>query len=277
MWNSGVGVVALLVMLGSARGDIPTAPDDPAPRLRLAHLSGRIEVEPGRGGVAANGALPYLPSGSIVRVRAGRAVFDCDCHATVRADEGDAFEFTVVRPEGGRPGSLRLAALERTLEVSVGDHKFLLEKGSALTVVAAWPGEAVVRGEGRGARRAAGSLAPDGSILTASRRLASGDAVRAVVPERKSFSENAFDPSGAKVSGSVGRAFVVEAGAPSSPSRLAREAETRRVAADWPVTSQRMAEAIMEKYGPPDLAVSERLSWYDNAPWKVTTVHRDPF
>lgn len=278
MWNSGLGVLALLVTLGAAKGDIPSAPDDPAPRLRLTRLSGRVEVERGgKEGGASNGSLPYLPSGSIVRVRSGRAVFDCDCHATVRADEGDAFEFTVVRPEGGRPGSLRLAAVERSLEVGVGDHKFLLGKGSVLTVTAAWPGEAVVRGEGRGARHAAGSLAPDGSILTASRRLAPGDAVRAAVPRTKAFPDDALDLSRAKVTGTGERSFVVETAAPASESWRAREAEALRAIADWPVISQRAAEVILEKYGPPDLAIPERLSWYGNAPWKYTTVHREPF
>lgn len=32
----------------------------------------------------------------------------------------------------------------------------------------------------------------------------------------------------------------------------------------------------MEKYGPPDLALNDRLSWFDSGPWRMTTVHRDP-
>lgn len=279
MLETNIGALALFVLLGGARAQIQAAPEEAAPRLQITRMGGRVEVEPGSSGESAAPSLPYLPSGSIVRVRSGFAVLDSDYHASVRAAEGDVFQFLAIRPEGSRSGTMRIAAVEkepRSLEVSVGDRKFRLRKGGAISVTSVWAGEMLVRSEGAGAFLAPGSLANDGSILSEVRRMPPGDAVTVIVPEAAGFEHPAIELSKLDVSGGGGRTLVVEAARPAEPALRAREAEARRILTGWPVTAQRTAEVIMEKYGPPDLAISDRLSWYDNAPWKITTVYRDP-
>lgn len=281
MLETNVGALALLLMLGGVRADAPAAPGESAPRLQITRMSGKADVELGdRGGEAASRDLPYLKSGATVRVRSGFAVFDSDYHATVRAAEGDEFQFLAIKPEGSRSGTLRIAATgkePRTLEISVGGRKFRLRKGGAISVTSVWPGEMIVRSEGRGAQLAPGSLAGDGSILSAARRLAPGDAMTVIVPESAAFENEAIDLARLSVSLAGDRGFAVASSRPAASALLAREAEARRVLSDWPVISQTTAEAIIEKYGPPDLAIPDRLSWYDNSPWKITTVYRNPF
>lgn len=279
MFATNAGALALLVVLGGIRAESRAAQGESAPRLQISRVSGRLEVKPAGGSAAGARSLPYLTPGSTVRVRSGHAVFDSDYHVTVRASEGDAFQFTAITPEGSRAGTLRFAAVERepkSLEISVGDRKFRLKKGGALSVTSVWAGELIVRSEGTGVFLAPGSLARDGSILSSARRMAPGDAVTVNVPETSGFDNAPLDLARATVTGAGAPSFAVEASRPSEPSLRARDAEARRLLADWPVVSQRTAEAVMEKYGPPDLALSDRLSWYDNAPWKITTVYRDP-
>lgn len=273
MFPMSAGALALLVLLGGARAEVLDAAEDAAPGLRLTRLSGRLEVEPGPP------ALSALRSGSTVRVRSGFAVFDSDYHATVRAGEGDAFLFQSFTPEGSRSGTLRVSAVgrePRALEVSVGAQKLRLRKGGAVSVTAVWAGEMIVRSEGAGAELAAGSLGKDGSILLAGRALAPGETLTVTVPERLGFEQEPADPGRLSVSAADGRAFSVQSYGAAPAALAAREAEARRILSGWPVISLRTAEAMLEKYGPPDLAIGERLSWYDHAPWKVTTVHRDP-
>lgn len=278
MVGTNIGALALLMMLGGARADVQTAPSEAAPRFQISRMSGRVEVDPGSDGGEGGRLLPFLRPGSTVRVRSGHAVFDSDYHVTVRASEGDAFRFTAITPEGSRAGTLRVAAVGRetkSLDVSVGNRKFLLKKGGALSVTAVWAGELIVRCEGPGVSLAPGSLAHDGSVLAAPRRLAPGDAITVNVPENPGFDNAPLDLARASVTGAGGASFAVEASRPAAPQLRAREEEARRLLAGWPVVPQRTAEAIMEKYGPPDLALPDRLSWYGNAPWKITTVYRD--
>lgn len=44
---------------------------------------------------------------------------------------------------------------------------------------------------------------------------------------------------------------------------------------DWPGYSRKTAETLLEKYGRPDEATSQRLVWHDNGPWKRTILHRE--
>lgn len=280
MFDTYVGALALLMLLGGARGDMQAAPADSAPQLQISRLSGRLEVElDKRIDTVAARKLPFLHSGSIVRVLSGSAAFDSDYHVTVRAGEGDAFQFTAVQPEGSRTGTLRFAAVDKepkALEVSVGEQKFRMRKGGAITITSAWPGEMTVRSEGSGVLLAPGSMAKDGSILPSARAMAPGDTVTVVVPEVAAFENAAIDSSLLSVSPAGDAAFVVAARRPAEPAMRVRDAEARRIISNWPVASLRTAEVLIEKYGPPDLAIKDRLAWFDNGPWKMTTVYRNP-
>lgn len=44
---------------------------------------------------------------------------------------------------------------------------------------------------------------------------------------------------------------------------------------DWPDKPKKTAQSILDKYGEPDEATTERLVWHDNGPWKYTIAHRD--
>ena len=39
--------------------------------------------------------------------------------------------------------------------------------------------------------------------------------------------------------------------------------------------SQKSANQMIDKYGPPNEAIASRLIWYNNGPWKRTIVYRD--
>lgn len=280
MFDTNVGALALLLLLGGVRADMQETPPASSPRLQLSRLSGRLEVElDKRQDSPASRRLPYLRSGSVIRVLSGSAGFDSDYHVTVRAGEGDEFRFIAIQPEGSRSGSLRFLAGEReprSLEVSVGSYKFRLRKGGEIAIISLWPGELTVRSEGRGVQLAPGSLAPDGTILAGARRMEPGQAVTVAVPEKPAFENTPIDSSRLSVSPAAGGGFVVSAGAAAEPPVLVRDEQARRLIADWPVVSLRTAEVVIEKYGPPDLAIKDRLAWFDNGPWKMTTVYRDP-
>jgi hypothetical protein len=44
---------------------------------------------------------------------------------------------------------------------------------------------------------------------------------------------------------------------------------------DWNAMSKKAAKLTIEQYGPPNEATQSRLIWYNNGPWKRTTVSRD--
>jgi hypothetical protein len=46
--------------------------------------------------------------------------------------------------------------------------------------------------------------------------------------------------------------------------------------ADWPTDRKRLAEMLMERYGQPDQAAADSLTWLRCGPWKKTVVYRDP-
>ncbi len=62
-------------------------------------------------------------------------------------------------------------------------------------------------------------------------------------------------------------------GARSFKSQSLREIEAQ--IAEWPESSRRAAQRMIQKYGLPDQAAARALVWNDNGPWKRTIVHRD--
>jgi len=279
MYQSSLGALSLLLLLSGAGADMQTGPVDFAPQVQLSRLNGKIEIthEKDKDEHAAR-RLPLLRSGARVRVLSGSAAFDSDCHVTVRAGEGATFHFTSVPPEGSRAGTLRIAAGPsgfQAVDVSVGDRKFRLRSGGALVITSEWPGELTVRSEGYGVQFAPGSLNKDGTVQSSPRRMAPGEAIPAAVPEVMAFENAAADAARLSISGADGDALIVSASRSATPAERSREEQARRVISVWPVVSQRTAELVLEKFGAPDLAISDRLVWYDNGAWKITTVYRD--
>lgn len=44
---------------------------------------------------------------------------------------------------------------------------------------------------------------------------------------------------------------------------------------DWNAMSKQSAKQTIEQYGPPNEAISSRLIWYNNGPWKRTIIYQD--
>lgn len=60
-----------------------------------------------------------------------------------------------------------------------------------------------------------------------------------------------------------GAAFVVD------------RADVDRVIAEWPEPQRKVAEQMLDKYGPPNEATPTRLTWHHNRPWKRTEITSD--
>jgi hypothetical protein len=68
--------------------------------------------------------------------------------------------------------------------------------------------------------------------------------------------------------------------APSTaPAQIVPSAEalawTQKNLSAWPEGVRRQAAQLITKYGPPSENTSRQITWYDKAPWKRTTLHRD--
>ena len=56
--------------------------------------------------------------------------------------------------------------------------------------------------------------------------------------------------------------------------RVSRD-EAERIIETWPQPPKRVAEQMLEKYGPPNEATPTKLFWYRNGPWKRTELTSD--
>ena len=269
MCKSIAGALALSLTLGGVRAGAQAPTADAEPRLQISRFAGRIEVETPNWKASVPGReMPYLRSGSIVRVLSDSAVFRSDVHATVLAGKGDVFYFAALKPEAGRPGYLRIAAIEtepKALEVAVGGERFRLSKGSSVAIASTGPGEATVKSEWGSVKLASGG-----------RAMASGEALVIPVSETAGPAGLEMSPSGVSVTSRNETMFEAAVEARADSQSLARGDEARRVVSLWPEASKTVSEAMLGKYGPPDLVDIDRLRWSDNGSWKKTTVYRLP-
>jgi hypothetical protein len=73
-------------------------------------------------------------------------------------------------------------------------------------------------------------------------------------------------------------ARAVETEAPDSPVRNETQESVRtpeEIVRDWPERARVAAQALIEKYGPPQIADADSLTWVGNRPWDDTVVRRD--
>ncbi len=278
MNRSITAVLALLVTCGSVRAGAETMRPGAEPRLQVSRLSGKIEVEtPGRKESVPGQNLPYIRSGSIVRVVSGTAEFRSDLRATVTAGKGDAFHFAAMKPEGSRRGSMAIMGVEtdpKALEIVVGGERFQLKRAGRLVLTASGPDEvtaAVDRGE---AKVAARSTPAHGVIRPTARTMTAGDSLIVSVPEDPAYASPAMSLAGVDVSRRNETTFTAE-GEGRSESRQAGIDAARSEVSSWPTPSRIAAEGLIEKYGAPDYIDAETASWNDKGSWKRTTVHRE--
>lgn len=72
-------------------------------------------------------------------------------------------------------------------------------------------------------------------------------------------------------------ALAIEPSAPSAPVRNMNDEAVRTpqtIVRNWPERPRLAALALIEKYGAPQIAGTDALSWVGNAPWDDTTVRR---
>lgn len=277
MNRSITAVLALLATFGGVRAGAEAMRSDMEPRLQVSRLSGKIEVEtPGRKESVPGQKLPYIRSGSIVRVLSGTAEFRSDLRATVTAGKGDAFHFAARKPEGSRRGSMAIMGVEtdpKALEVVVGGEKFQLKRGGRLELFASGPDEvtaAVDRGEAKIAARATPA---QGVIRPTARTMSAGDSLIVSVPEDPAFDGTAMSLAGVDVSRRNETTFTAE-GEGRVESRQTNADAARQSVSGWPTASRIAAEAMIEKYGAPDSSGAETATWNDKGSWKRTTIHR---
>lgn len=53
------------------------------------------------------------------------------------------------------------------------------------------------------------------------------------------------------------------------------EQQVAEILDDWPAEPTQVAQDVIEKYGTPNQATSDRLFWFENGPWKRSVMYRD--
>lgn len=62
--------------------------------------------------------------------------------------------------------------------------------------------------------------------------------------------------------------------APAGEARTQERVSLEQIE-NWPETAKEAAEAMHDKYGPPDEATATRWIWHENGPWKQTIVYAE--
>ncbi len=73
--------------------------------------------------------------------------------------------------------------------------------------------------------------------------------------------------------------FFVLAAAPTAVAQeyINVDADVETIVQDWPKVSAKIAMKMTNKYGPPEERTASRLIWYENGPWNISIVRRNPF
>lgn len=73
----------------------------------------------------------------------------------------------------------------------------------------------------------------------------------------------------------AGPARAQQAAGASEPMARPTRDLVDHIIRDWPQTATQAARAMLDKYGPPAEATPTRLIWFNNGPWKRTTVLKE--
>lgn len=280
MTNKIIGALALALALTAARANART--EDGVvdlPQLQLTEMTGEVRVQaPNQPETVTGQKLPYIRSGSLVQVLSGRAEFESDYHAIIRAKKGDGFRFTATAPEGSKAGVVRIAAVTEgeppSLNVRVGDKRFRLHKNGVLTVAGSAPGESVVRVEGGNVQYPAVEVRREGELMAATHGMLPDQPLVVSVSSATEFETAPVSLSSLAIEKKNATTFDIRATQSAETAQAPKDERADRAISRWPSGSQRVAELIINKYGLPDKASSSMLVWNDNGPWQKTVVYR---
>ncbi len=90
---------------------------------------------------------------------------------------------------------------------------------------------------------------------------------------RRTMGKTAGALAGVAVAGRFASATAEESTPAASPVAMDTVDE---IVANWPEVSSKVAQTVMDKYGPPHEATASFLIWFNNGPWKRTMLSRDP-
>ncbi|HTT02101.1 MAG TPA: hypothetical protein VMG11_08415 [Steroidobacteraceae bacterium] len=64
-------------------------------------------------------------------------------------------------------------------------------------------------------------------------------------------------------------------GAQPPAASASAQSWVRSQLSSWPESSRILAAQLVSRYGRPNESTAQRLTWYDNAPWKRTTLYKE--
>ncbi len=62
---------------------------------------------------------------------------------------------------------------------------------------------------------------------------------------------------------------------PAGAGYQVEPADVEAILADWPAAPKKVAQGLLDRYGPPNEATPSHLIWHNNGAWKRTVVTRD--
>ncbi|MBI3547495.1 MAG: hypothetical protein HY078_00440 [Elusimicrobia bacterium] len=278
-----VSAFAFLAAFASAPSIAEEGRAATAPRVRLIHATGELEVGGDRSQDVPGQNLPMIPSGSIIRVLSGEAAFESDYHLTIRARKGNAFIVNSYAPKGKRAGSLRIGTVSdeaSPLDVRIGSHKFIMGKDAAITIASSGKGQVSVEVAGGYVELVSGDPMSRGASIifsTWSRGgsgLDPGDIAIIQVPPAIGFLRQAAPARSYRIIPETAAAFRIRAVKRTGTDTARREERARKAVAGWPAASRTVARMMIEKYGSPNSIENDVISWEGNEPWKKTSVYR---
>lgn len=265
---------ALALMMSAGPAGPGRAQSAPSSRLMIGEVTGELRIELNRTeGPWTEGQLPFVASGSTLRILSGTARLTGEYGVVIKAVPDASFAFTSAA-DPGRVDIALVGARPGRLEVAVADKSFFLrDEGAAISVT---PGES-------GAVRVSvtGSVelvidddAPGGESGFPRSGLAipSGSWLSVAAPKPNGAYARRDSPSAWRVTRSRDGAVLVANpyGGRPAPGPAELDASLRQ----WPDEERILAQVMIDRYGFPGYVSAAEIEWNNNGPWNRTIVHR---
>lgn len=277
----------LFLTLVNAHADVRGQRTDLPPELRITKMTGNLRVEIPENRETATGVeLPYIRSGSFVRVLSGKAVFATDYQTVIRADPGASFLFSVLPAPLGRPHALRIAAFAgkpAAMDINVGSERFLLgSDGAAITISPSGRRGVMVQAVAGYVEIVPSADRRDNELLELGDYDQTGSALERGAKIRVALAPTAPGLEAApvrRVFMAIKRqnatTFEARRTQPDAAVAVKRNKKAFKVIENWNPASKELAEIMLEKYGSPDKVGRKQLAWNHKGPWNRTIVYRE--